>query len=107
MAIHQDKRRTIHDWANGNFKSLKVVYVHESIPIGDHFHNNKDEVFFLAAGILTELVLGEAVKYNIDAPYVMNVPRGLYHKFTCTPGSIIFCGATEFFDKTDEIKNNG
>lgn len=102
---HEDNRRIIYDWANGNFKSLKAVYVKEPIAIGDHHHNNKDEVFFLAAGHLRELILGETTQYNIDAPYVINVPRGTYHKFVCIPGSIIFGGATELFDEKDEIKD--
>lgn len=104
--IHKDKRRTIYDWANGNFKSLKVVYVDEPIAIGDHYHKNKDEVFFLAVGHIKELVLGDKVKYNIDAPYVINVPKNTYHKFICIPGTIIFGGATERFDPQDEIKKD-
>lgn len=104
MTVHEDSRRTIYDWASGNYKSLKVVFINEPIAIGDHYHNHKDEIFFLAVGHITELVLGEEIKYNIDAPLVINVPAGLYHKFVCTPGSIIFGGASEEFDPNDEIR---
>lgn len=101
---HEDPRRIIYDFAQGNFKSLKAVFVKEPIAIGDHHHNKKDEVFFLAMGHIKELILGQHIKYNIDAPYIINVPAGVYHKFTCTPGTIIFGGATELFDQNDEIK---
>lgn len=101
---HEDHRRIIYDFAQGNFKSMKAVFVKEPIAIGDHHHNKKDEVFFLAVGHITELVLGESVTHNVDAPYIINVPAGLYHKFTCIPGTIIFGGATELFDQNDEIK---
>lgn len=101
---HEDNRRIIFDFAQGNYKSLKAVFVKERIAIGDHYHLKKDEVFFLAAGKIEELVLGEEVTKDIEAPYVINVPRGVYHRFTCEPGSIIFGGATELFDINDEIK---
>lgn len=103
--MHEDNRRIIHDWANGNYKSLKTVYVKEDeMVLGDHFHKNKDEVFFLAAGELLELQLDDEITFNIKPPYIISVPRGTYHKFICTKGSIIFGGATEFFDPQDEIK---
>jgi mannose-6-phosphate isomerase-like protein (cupin superfamily) len=101
---HEDNRRIIYDWAQGNFKSLKAVFVKEEIAIGDHYHKNKDEVFFLAQGKLIELTLGANTAFDIEAPYVIHVPAGLYHKFICEPGSIIFGGATELFDPKDEIK---
>ena len=101
---HEDNRRTIYDFAQGNFKSLKAVFVKERIAIGDHYHKDKDEVFFLASGTFEELTLGSMRVYNIEAPYFVNVPRGLYHKFICAPCSIIFGGATELFNPNDEIK---
>lgn len=102
---HEDSRRIIYDFAQGNFKSLKAVYVKEEIGVGHHWHNNKDEVFFLAVGKFKELHLGDTTQYNIEAPYLVSVPRKTYHKFVCEPGSIIFGGATELFDPQDEITN--
>ena len=103
---HEDNRRIIYDWANGNFKSLKTVYVKEPINIGDHFHRNKDEYFMLVSGSFLELQLGEGTLYNLEAPYVVAVPRNTYHRFICSPGSILVCGATETFDINDEIKKD-
>lgn len=102
--INEDNRRILYDWGNGVYKSLKTVYVLEEIAIGDHYHEKKDEAFFLAAGKFKEITLGEETQYNIPAPYIINVPRGLYHKFICEKGSILFGGATEPFDINDEIK---
>lgn len=101
---HEDSRRIIHDWAQGDFKSLKCVFVKSRTPIGDHYHKNKSEVFFLALGNIEKLVLGDEITVDIKAPYVINVPPNTYHKFICSPGSIIFGGATELFDPNDEIK---
>lgn len=104
MTTHTDNRRTIFDWAEGNFKSAKAVIVHEKIAIGDHYHNNKTEEFLLLQGMFLQLMVGCEISYNIPAPYKIVVPPGTYHKFICTPGSILLGTATELFDETDEIK---
>lgn len=101
---HEDQRRIIFDWAQGNYKSLKAVFVKEQIALGDHYHINKDEIFFLAVGEITEMILDKKVSVNITPPAVIYVPRNTYHKFICTPGTIIFGAATELFDPNDEIK---
>lgn len=101
---HEDQRRIIFDWAQGNYKSLKAVFVKQEIALGDHYHLNKDEIFFLAQGEITEMTLDKQVTLNLKAPYVINVPRHTYHKFICSPGTIIFGAASELFDENDEIK---
>lgn len=104
--VHKDERRTIYDWANGVFKSIKTVYVHDTIPIGDHYHNNKDEHFMLVQGKFLELQIGDGTLVDIKAPYIVLIKRGTYHRFVCEPGSILVCGATERFDPNDEIKKD-
>ena len=101
---HDDERRTLYDWANGDFKSAKAVIVKQAIPIGDHYHNNKDEAFLLLQGKFIELVVGNVTSTNVQAPYYVYVPRGTYHKFICDAGSILLGVATELFDENDEIK---
>lgn len=104
MTTHDDPRRTLYDWAEGDFKSCKVVIVKEEIAIGDHYHLKKEEQFFLISGMFKELNLGDRVLLDVKAPYKVIVPPGLYHKFICTPGSIIVGVATEVFDPNDEIR---
>lgn len=104
MTTHTDNRRTIYDWASGNFKSCKAVIVHEPIPIGDHYHNNKTEEFLLLQGEFLELHVATAIMTNVKAPWYVLVPPGVYHKFICTPGSILLGTATELFDPNDEIR---
>ena len=101
---HDDKRRTLYDYASGNFKSAKVVVAKEAIPVGDHYHKKKDEIFFLLQGNFIELIVGEDVRRNIPAPYIVVVKRGVYHKFILEPGSILCGVATEEFDINDELK---
>lgn len=102
----EDERRIIYDWASGNFKSAKAVIIKNEISVGDHYHKNKDEEFFLLQGEFLELQMGEEINYNVKAPHKIFVPRGTYHRFVCTAGSILLGTATELFDPTDEIKKS-
>jgi len=104
MNMHEDNRRIIFDWAEGDFKSAKAVIVKEPINIGDHYHNNKVEEFLLLSGEFLELQLGKETLFNVKAPHKVTVPKGLYHRFVCTKGSILLGTATELFDANDEIK---
>jgi len=104
MIVHEDERRIIYDWANGTFKSAKAVIIKTTLAVGDHYHNNKDEEFLLLRGEFIELWLDKDVVYNVKAPHKVLVPRGTYHKFVCSPGSILLGTATELFDLNDEIK---
>lgn len=101
---HEDDRRTLFDWAQGEFKSAKAVIVKKAIAIGDHYHNNKEEAFLLLQGEFMELIIGDKIERNIQAPYAVRIKRGVYHKFICTEGSILLGVATELFDENDEIK---
>lgn len=101
---HEDERRVLFDWAQGEFKSAKAVIVKNGIAIGDHYHKNKDEAFLLLTGSFIELIIGESKQFNIAAPYSVRIPRGVYHKFVCAEGSILLGVATELFDENDEIK---
>ena len=104
MQIHEDDRRIIYDWALGNFKSAKAVIVKKEIPIGDHYHKNKEEEFLLLTGMFLELQVGEEITYNVKAPYKVFIPKNTYHKFICEKNSILLGTATQLFDINDEIK---
>jgi mannose-6-phosphate isomerase-like protein (cupin superfamily) len=103
MIQHIDDRRILIEWASGEFKTVKTLYIKQEMYIGDHYHLKKDEVFFLALGEFLELTLGDSTAYNVKAPYTFTVPRGMYHKFKCSIDSILLCACTEQFDSTDEI----
>lgn len=104
MIIHEDIRRTLFDWAEGSFKSAKAVIVKQQMVLGDHHHENKDEEFLLLQGEFLELQIGKENEFNVKAPRHVNVPRGTYHRFVCSPGSILLGTASELFDPNDEIK---
>ena len=103
MFVHEDSRRKLIEWANGSFKVCKVLVAKEGCVVGDHYHRNKDESFLLLSGKALSVTIGAAIWGNIEPPYVWEVPRGTYHRFEFTPGSVLLGVGTEEFDPEDEI----
>lgn len=101
---HSDDRRTIYDWADGDFKAAKALIAGENCIVGDHYHKRKDEQFFLLIGTATKVVIGGEELWDIEAPCKFHVQAGSYHRFELTPGSILLGTASEPFDPSDEMK---
>ncbi len=102
MFTHEDERRTLIEWANGNFKECKVVKAKVDCLVGQHWHAKKDEVFFLFSGHVYFVVVGDKSWGEIDAPFLWQVPRGTYHAFDLKAGAVLLGAATELYDKDDE-----
>jgi mannose-6-phosphate isomerase-like protein (cupin superfamily) len=103
---HEDERRTLIEWIeNAQFRSAKVVVAKEALPIGGHYHQRKDEIFFLLSGSFLKLQIDSVYRENVKAPYKITVGRGVWHQFTLEPGSILLGVATEPFDEKDEIQS--
>lgn len=103
MFVHEDNRRKLIDWAAGTFKACKVLVAKENCVVGEHYHRNKDERFLLLSGRAPYVIIGDQTWGNIEAPFVWDVPRGTYHRFEFTPGSVLVGVGTEEFDPEDEI----
>lgn len=102
---HEDERRVLIEWIrNSNFVSSKIVIAKSEIPIGDHYHSKKDEVFLLISGKAKRVVMDNHTQTNIEAPYKWNVPRNTYHLFELEKGSILIGVADQPFDPEDELK---
>lgn len=102
MHVHEDCRRVLIDWANGSFKSAKVVIAKDGCTLGMHYHNNKDETFLLASGWCDRSAVGNEEWGQVKAPFIWHVPRGAYHYFMLQGGAILCGVATEEFDPEDE-----
>ncbi len=102
MLKHEDNRRTLIEWITDKaFRSAKVVIAKENCIVGDHHHKKKDETFFLLQGSGVFRVAGEIQRY--EAPQVIHVPRGTYHRFNLAEGTILLGVATAPFSDADEI----
>ncbi len=104
MFKHEDSRRLLLEWANGDFKVAKALIAKAGCVVGDHYHKHKDEHFLLLSGRANRVVIGDWQRENVDAPVVLDVPRGAYHLFDLSEGSVLLGVGTAGFDPKDEIK---
>ena len=104
MHVHEDDRRLLIEWANGEFKCAKVVTAKVDCVVGDHHHRHKDERFLLLSGRASVVKIGGEVYTDVKAPQVFDVPRGRYHSFALDAGSVLLGVATAEFDPADEVK---
>lgn len=103
--VSQDERRIISEFGNGNtWKVCKYLEILSDSIVGDHYHNNKDEIFFLSKG-RAKIILND-FEANVQAPIVIDVKRGTYHAFEITKGSILIGLATEEHDPNDDHKKD-
>lgn len=101
--LHEDERRLLIEWVKDfPVKNCKALIVKEKVPLGDHYHKNKEEIFYLLCGA------GEVILDGISTPLVFNdivhVKRGVRHTFLLESGSILLEAGTEPFDPTDDYK---
>lgn len=106
---HEDDRRTLVEWIKDiPVKCLKTIYVKSNAPLGDHYHNNKDEIFYVAKGKGVYKIREPRKNSKIYRQWIyegecIKVDRGLVHTFEMQPGSILLEAATEPYNHEDEI----
>jgi mannose-6-phosphate isomerase-like protein (cupin superfamily) len=99
--VSEDHRRKLSEFGNGGtWKVCKVVEMKDDMWIGNHYHKKKDEMFVLWEGSGTFVV--EKETKQTWAPYSVFVPRGTYHAFKLTKGSVLLCLASELHDPKDD-----
>lgn len=108
MFVHEDERRKLIEWANGDFKVAKAVIAKGRSDcmccvVGDHHHLKKDESFLLLSGFARLVIVGPKEWREVGAPFKWDVPRGAYHRFELVEGSVLLGVGTEEFDPEDEI----
>lgn len=104
---HEDHRRRLDEWIdNIPVKSVKTIYVREKAALGNHYHDKKDEIFYVAKG-KGNYVLTTSKSYQrgwLFEGEALFVKRGTIHTFTMWPDSILLEAATEPYDPLDEIR---
>ena len=102
---HEDERRIILEWiGNMPFRSAKAVIAKTDEAVGGHYHNKKDEVFFLLSGRAKRVVVGDVEEFGVVAPKKWFAGKGVHHIFELEKGAILLTAATGAFDPEDEIK---
>lgn len=100
---HEDHRRTLIEWIQDfTVRSCKIVVAHNGFEIGNHYHKEKDEIFYLFKGIGSVELDGE--KEMFKEGDIVYVPKGCRHTFNLKEGSILLGAATKPFNENDEIR---
>ena len=103
---HEDERRVLIEWVKDfPFRSAKVVISKGKMELGKHFHQNKDELYYMLKGKMTyTLITGKKVyRQWLFEGETLFVHRGVGHTFLMYPDSILLGAQTEPFDQNDEI----
>ncbi len=101
--VNEDERRCLTEWvSDATIRSLKSIVMKQDGTVGNHYHKLKDEIFFLLAGFARHVVIGSEEYSEIKSPYKWTVPRGTYHSFELTEGSILLSAASLPFDPGDD-----
>ena len=94
MFIHEDARRRLIEWAEGEFKVCKVVIAESDCVVGDHYHLKKDEVpaTFRA---LHQCNNRGSRDLRSKAAILFRRSRGIYHRFELERALCFSCGYRE------------
>ncbi len=105
---HEDDRRILTEWIQDiSVKSVKSIYVKEKSILGNHYHNKKDEIFYIQNGkgiCILKTPHGKILKRQwMFEGECIYVPKGTVHSFEMFAGSILLEAATEPYNHEDEI----
>lgn len=111
QAVHEDARRTILEQEFPDEPlSLQRQLIKDRLPLGNHYHEHKREVFVVLSGggMVRYARVGadgrpEEVQQRDDvAPgSVIVVPARVAHAFLLEPGSELLCYSEVLFDEQD------
>ena len=109
--VHDDARRTILEQEFPEEPlSLQHQVIKDRLPLGNHFHEQKREVFVVlrGGGLMRYAEVGDdgqrgevLQRENIGPGSVIVVPARVAHAFVLEPGSELLCYSEVLFDEQD------
>lgn len=110
-AVHEDNRRAIAEFNSSEMDlSVQSFKIKEKIPLGNHYHAWKDEVFVILKG-KGEVTLqyqyfgidshSSVRTFPLEEGSVVHVEKNMAHTFVLEPGSEMICFSNRAFDKDD------
>lgn len=101
--IHEDNRRKLIEYITDfPIKTCKVITTKEDTVLGDHYHEFKDEIFYLFKG--SGMVNLDEETHEMKEGDIVHAPAGVRHTFFLKEGSILLEAGSEPFDKNDDHK---
>ncbi len=106
--IHEDQRRKIEEYNSEEEDfSIQAFAVFEEIPLGNHYHAQKTEIFIIIKGegefVYLPSPFGDKEVCHVEAGSVIKVGPLEPHRFILKPGSKMTCFSSNAFDKEDLI----
>lgn len=99
---HEDDRRVLTEWiADQPIRCCKVLIMKEDGRVGQHYHNNKVDTFYLLEG-RGEYKIGDEEGQLVKGG-CYRAEKGIPHTFYLRKGSILLEASSTPYDKTDEI----
>jgi len=103
MMKHEDNRRILTEWiANFPITTVKILEVKEDCELGNHYHNIKQDFFYLLKGMGTYRI-GDVYGEISEGQSLTALPKEA-HTFYLTKGSILLEASTTPYNKNDEIQ---
>lgn len=100
---HEDDRRVLTEWVRDfPLRTCKALEVKQDSILGDHFHKEKDEVFYLLKG--SGFVTLDSDRTELKVGDVIYAARGVKHTFELAKDSILLEAGNKPFDPTDDYK---
>lgn len=106
--VSKDARRTIHEYNDpAQDLSVQLFEIERPIPLGNHYHKEKDETFVITAGGGFVRLQGKDVcsDLRLQQGSVVMVPAGVTHTFVLREGSTMICFSSKAFNAKDMISN--
>jgi len=101
--IHEDNRRKLIEYViDFPIRTCKAIVVKEDNILGNHWHQLKEEIFYLLQGS-GSVTIGEET-HELKENDIVHAPKGVKHTFHLKAGSILLEAGTEPFDKNDDYK---
>ncbi len=110
--VHADARRAISEFNSptGGFSIQSFIVTADELPLGNHFHNDKEETFVILEGggkVLLAQVNedGQPIQiaiYSLEAGSVVKVCPRTAHTFFLKPGSRMICFSSKAFDENNK-----
>ncbi len=99
---HEDSRRTLTEWiSDAPIRMCKVIEVKEDSVLGNHYHEKKEDYFYLLKGSGSWKIGEESGE--LKEGDCLHAGLGVPHTFTLKAGSILLESSTTPYDKEDEI----
>lgn len=95
--IHEDDRRILEDFAEGKILTLK-----KDATVGKHYHNVKQEIFYLVKGGGTMVLDGVESEFKLNEPVV--IEPGIRHEFHLKAGSVLLGFCSHPYNPADDVR---